>query len=97
MTNEELQAIGALMDQKLTPLREELAQVKQEVAQVRGLLENDINPAIDALVEGQELTHDLMRYKVDRDEVTPIMNQISALKQAVAAHSREIEKLKKAQ
>lgn len=122
MTNEELQAIGQLLDTKLDALEgrmnrrfdaqdqrldtqdrrfdamdRRMEAMHTQITRVQGLLENDVSPALDAIVEGQELITDLLKEKADRDELNALRDQVVALKTVVAAHSREIEKLKKAQ
>ena len=97
--NEEqlLKAIGQMMDKKLDPIKEDITELKDRTSRMESTIENTILPAIDALVEGQDLTHQMIRDLATKDETEELRQEVRILKTAVAAHSREIEELKKAQ
>lgn len=101
MTNEELQAIQVMlnqmeqrleqkMDQKLDPITDRLTRIELT-------LENEVAPSIDALIEGQELTHQKLKELASKDEVDDLKDEVRLLRRVVAQHSQEIEALKKAQ
>ena len=59
--------------------------------------ENIVLPAINALVEGQEMTHQMIKQLATKEEVQDVRDQLQVIKTVVASHSRDIEQLKKAQ
>ena len=88
----------------LAQMQGDLAGVKGQLSKVEDLAtrtaltqENVIQPAIDALVEGQELTHQMLKELATKGEIEDLRDQLQILRTVVAAHSREIEALKKAQ
>ena len=111
LEKEDLQALRAIIKEEITPIQAQLDRVEDQVSkmqdqvtQVQELatrtalkLENVIEPAIDAIIEGQELTHDRMKELAGNDEVDSLRGELRVLKRVVAEHSREIEALKKAQ
>ena len=104
---EEITPIQAQLDRvedQVSKMQDQVTQVQDQVTQVQELatrtalkLENVIEPAIDAIIEGQELTHDRMKELAGNDEVDSLRGELRVLKRVVAEHSREIEALKKAQ
>lgn len=88
MTNEELQAIRNLMKDELSPVTDLLTRIELT-------LENEITPSINALAEGQDLTHQKLKELASRDEVDDLKAEVRLLRRVVAQHSQEIEALKK--
>ena len=74
-----------------------VVKTEEAVHKTNLIIENQINPAIDALAEGQDLTHQMMKDLATKDEVEDLKQEMRLIKTVVAAHSREIEALKKAQ
>lgn len=90
MTNEELQAIRNLMKDELSPITDRLTRIELT-------LENEITSSINALAEGQDLTHQKLKELASKDEVDDLKAEVRLLRRVVAQHSQEIEALKKAQ
>lgn len=97
------QRIGAIdgklsdMNGQLTLVRINSSNTDLRLSNVEITLENRTNRAIDTLVEGQELTHQRIAELAGKDELQSLREDMALLRLAVAAHSREIEALKKAQ
>lgn len=109
MTNEELQAIQTIlnqmeqrldqkMDQKLDQmLDQKLSPITDRLTRIELTLENEITSSINALAEGQDLTHQKLKELASKDEVDDLKAEVRLLRRVVAQHSQEIEALKKAQ
>ena len=87
-----------------TQMREDIQQIKdrldcveEQATRTALLQENDIRRTLDALTEGQGLTHQMMRELTSKRETDELRDQVDILRTVVALHSREIEALKKAQ
>ena len=78
-------------------MREEIQQIKELATRAALTQENVVQPAIDTLVEGQELTHQMMKELATKRDVDELRDQVEIPRTVVALHSREIEALKKAQ
>lgn len=105
MNNEEkILEILAQMQKAQVQMREDIQQIKDRLGRVEDLAtrtaviqENEIQRTINALGEGQELTHQMMRELTSKREADELRDQVEILRTVVALHSREIEALKKAQ
>ena len=78
-------------------MRDEIQQIKDRTTRTALTQENVIQRSIDALVEGQELTYQMMRDLAAKNEVEDLRDEVQILRTVVGLHSREIEALKKAQ
>ncbi len=105
LEKEDLQALRAIMreeiDAKLSPIQTQLDRVEDRLGRVEDLstrtaltIENEIRPAIGKLADG----HELLLQKIDdlarKDEVE---DEMTLFRTVLAAHSRDIAQLKKAQ
>lgn len=112
LEKEDLQALRAIMreeiDAKLSPIQTQLDRVEDRLGHVEDRLgrvedlstrtaltiENEIRPAIGKLADG----HELLLQKIDdlarKDEVE---DEMTLFRTVLAAHSRDIAQLKKAQ
>ena len=59
--------------------------------------ENTVLKSLDALAEGQDLTHQRLKDLAGKDELAELREEVRLLRSVVAQHSRDIEALKAAQ
>ena len=69
MDKELLAAIGQLIDEKLKPIEQDIAEVKQEVVKTNLTIEHDIMKRLEVLMDGYELNYEATSRLKKRVEV----------------------------
>lgn len=94
LTKEDLQAIAEMMDQKLVPIKEEIALARRENNETRSIIETQICHSIDLLVEGhKEILATIKRDFVDKRQLDQERVRIYALEETVTEHTAQIQEL----
>lgn len=98
MNNEEkvlelLEKLNGRMDQ----MQETQEQMQTTLTRVSLTQENIVLKSLDALAEGQDLTHQRLKDLAGKDELAELREEVRLLRSVVAQHSRDIEALKAAQ
>lgn len=107
----DLQAIAQMMkgleermDAKLAPINDRLGQMQEDISDLRTTVtrvavtqENIVLKSLDALAEGQDLTHQRLKSLAGKNELSELREELILLRSVVAQHTREIEELKAAQ
>ena len=76
---------------------ETLSDLQKTVTRVALTQENIVLKSLDALADGQDLTHQRMKDLAGKDEVAELREEVRLLRSVVAQHARDIEALKAAQ
>lgn len=98
MNNEEkILEILAQMREEQKQMREDISDLRTTVTRVAVTQENIVLKSLDALVEGQDLTHQRLKSLAGKDELAELREEMILLRSVVAQHTREIEELKAAQ
>lgn len=98
MTNEEMiLTLLSQMQADIGDIKADMADVKSHVSNIELTLENTVNPALDALAEGQDLLHQKFKELASREDVDDLRAEVRMLRKVVALHTQEIEDLKQAQ
>ena len=87
----DLQAIAQLMNQQKQEIQEE---IKASESRMMVLMESYFEPKFNLLADGQALIRETM---LPAEAMNTAEDRLDVLEAAVKLHSREIEKLKKAQ
>lgn len=74
-----------------------LSSLQQTVTRVALTQENIVLKSLDALAEGQDLTHQRLKDLAGKDELAELREEVRLLRTVVAQHTRDIEALKAAQ
>lgn len=105
MNNEEkiLEMLTQMRDEQ-KQMRAEMGQMQTEMGQMQTTLtrvaltqENIVLKSLDALAEGQDLTHQRLKDLAGKDELADLREEVRLLRTVVTQHSRDIEALKAAQ
>ena len=99
LDEKDLQAIAQLLAQQRTEImhkvRAEMAQQRTDIIhEVSLLMENYFDPKFNALADGLEI---LKEKSLGREELEEASDRLDVVEAVIKIHSREIEKLKKAQ
>lgn len=112
MNNEEkilemLSQMNARMDQMqtdisgmkgdITDMKGDISELQKTVTRVALTQENIVLKSLDALAEGQDLTHQRLKNLAGKDELAELRDEMRLLRSVVAQHSKDIEALKAAQ
>ena len=92
-----VEAVQVKMEAAQGQIQEDLSDLRTTVTRVALTQENIVLKSLDALVEGQELTHQRLKDLAGKDELAELREEVRLLRSVVAQHSREIEALKAAQ
>lgn len=87
LDEKDIQVISQLLSQQKTEIKSEI------MHEVRLLMENYFDPKFNALADDLEV---LKEKVIGREDVEEAADRIDVLEAVVKVHSREIEKLKKA-
>ena len=74
-----------------------MSQMQTTLTRVAVTQENIVLKGLDALAEGQDLTHQRLKDLAGKDELAELREEVRLLRSVVAQHSRDIEALKAAQ
>lgn len=92
------------MQTEMSQIQTELGQMQTEMGQMQTTLtrvaltqENIVLKSLDALAEGQDLTHQRLKGLAGKDELADLREEVRLLRTVVTQHSRDIEALKAAQ
>lgn len=94
---EEIRAIQEKHGEMLERHDETLSSLQQTVTRVALTQENIVLKSLDALAEGQDLTHQRLKDLAGKDELAELREEVRLLRTVVAQHTRDIEALKAAQ
>lgn len=98
MNNEEkILAMLEQIQQEQKQMRADMGQMQTTLTRVALTQENIILKGLDALAEGQDLTHQRMRDLAGKDELAELREEVRLLRTVVAQNTRDIEALKAAQ
>lgn len=91
-----LEALVQMQDeQKL--IRADMAEMQKTLTRVALTQENIVLKSLDALAEGQDLTHQRLNSLAGKDELAELRDEVRLMRSVIAQHSRDIEALKSAQ
>lgn len=65
MTNEELQAIRAIMKEELDPIKEEISDIKEEISTMKEDLE-EVRTGVNTLLDWAERTSQVMEFPLPK-------------------------------
>lgn len=94
---EEIRATQEKHGETLEHHDETLSSLQQTVTRVALTQENIVLKSLDALAEGQDLTHQRLKDLAGKDELAELREEVRLLRTVVAQHTRDIEALKAAQ
>ena len=94
---EEIRATQKKHGEMLERHDETLSSLQQTVTRVALTQENIVLKSLDALAEGQDLTHQRLKDLAGKDELAELREEVRLLRTVVAQHTRDIEALKAAQ
>lgn len=94
---EEIRATQEKHGETLEHHDEALSSLQQTVTRVALTQENIVLKSLDALAEGQDLTHQRLKDLAGKDELAELREEVRLLRTVVAQHTRDIEALKAAQ
>lgn len=92
---EQSQRMADMMDAKLEPIQQDLAEVKQRTTAIEVTLENDIKPQLRLLAEGQQGMNEQFR-KLDQvaEDVEEIKIRVSALESVTKDNTAQIQDIR---
>ena len=88
--------ISGLKDSQ-AKMQEDISGLQKTVTRVAVTQENIVLKSLDALAEGQDLTHQRLKHLAGEDELSDLREEVRLLRAVVAQHSRDIEAIKAAQ
>lgn len=81
----------------ISGMKGDISDLQKIVTRVALTQENIVLKSLDALAEGQDLTHQRLKELAGKDELAELREEVRLLRSVVAQHSRDIETLKAAQ
>lgn len=104
MNNEEkilsmLESLTGRVDQiqqEQKQMRADMGQMQTTLTRVALTQENIVLKSLDALAEGQSLTHQRLKDLAGKDELAELREEVRLMRTVIAQHSRDIEELKAA-
>lgn len=81
---------------EISGLKEDISDLRQTITRVALTQENVVLKSLDALVEGQDLTHQRLKDLAGKDELSDLRDEVRLLRKVVVQHSKDIEALKAA-
>lgn len=82
---------------RVDQIQDTQGQMQTTLTRVAVTQENIVLKSLDALAEGQNLTHQRLKDLAGKDELAELREEVRLLRSVVAQHSRDIEALKAAQ
>lgn len=96
-TEEKVLALLEQIQQEQKQMRADMGQMQTTLTRVALTQENIILKSLDALAEGQDLTHQRLKDLAGKDELAELREEVRLLRSVVAQNTRDIEALKAAQ
>ena len=81
----------------MADMRADMAEMQKTLTRVALTQENIVLKGLDALAEGQDLTHQRLNSLAGKDELAELRDEVRLMRSVIAQHSRDIEALKSAQ
>jgi len=105
MSNEEkilaiLEKHGEMLEKlsnRVDRIQDTQEQMQTTLTRVAVTQENIVLKGLDALAEGQDLTHQRLKDLAGKDELAELREEVRLLRSVVPQHSKDIEALKAAQ
>lgn len=88
--------MGQMQDEQ-KQMRADMAEMQKTLTRVALTQENIVLKSLDALAEGQDLTHQRLNSLAGKDELAELRDEVRLMRSVIAQHSRDIEALKSAQ
>lgn len=82
---------------RVNQIQDTQEQMQTTLTRVAVTQENIVLKGLDALAEGQDLTHQRLKDLAGKDELAELREEVRLLRSVVAQHSKDIEALKAAQ
>lgn len=96
-TQTQMQADISGMRGDISGMKNDISDLQKNVTRVALTQENIVLKSLDALAEGQDLTHQRLKDLAGKDELAELREEVRLLRTVVAQHSRDIEALKAVQ
>lgn len=96
-TEEKILALLEQIQQEQKQMRADMGQMQTTLTRVAVTQENMVLKSLDALAEGQDLTHQRLKDLAGKDELAELREEVRLLRTVVAQNTRDIEALKAAQ
>ncbi len=96
-TGEKILALLEQIQQEQKQMRADMGQMQTTLTRVAVTQENMVLKSLDALAEGQDLTHQRLKDLAGKDELAELREEVRLLRTVVAQNTRDIEALKAAQ
>lgn len=96
-TGEKILALLEQIQQEQKQMRADMGQMQTTLTRVAVTQENLVLKSLDALAEGQDLTHQRLKDLAGKDELAELREEVRLLRTVVAQNTRDIEALKAAQ
>ena len=93
----EMRTDMAEMRTDMAEMRTDMAEMQKTLTRVALTQENIVLKGLDALAEGQDLTHQRLNSLAGKDELAELRDEVRLIRSVIAQHSRDIEALKSAQ
>lgn len=93
----QIQATQDKMQTDMGEMRADMGEMQKTLTRVALTQENIVLKSLDALAEGQDLTHQRLKDLAGKDELAELREEVRLLRTVVAQHTRDIEALKAAQ
>lgn len=84
------------IQQEQKQMRADMSQMQTTLTRVALTQENIVLKGLDALAEGQSLTHQRLKDLARKDELAELRDEVRLMRTVVAQHSKDIEALKAA-
>lgn len=84
------------MKEDISDLRATQEQMQTTLTRVALTQENIVLKSLDALAEGQSLTHQRLKDLAGKDDLAELREEVRLMRTVIAQHSRDIEELKAA-
>lgn len=85
------------LSSRVNQIQDTQEQMQTTLTRVAVTQENIVLKGLDALAEGQDLTHQRLKDLAGKDELAELREEVRLLRSVVAQHSKDIEALKAAQ
>lgn len=93
----DLKSAQSAMQTDISDLRSAQSAMQTTLTRVALTQENVVLKSLDALVEGQDITHQKMKDLAGKDALAELRDEVQLMRSVIAQHSRDIEALKAAQ